>query len=94
MKLLREYCQEQFVKRGMIADIALHDKGDGNPHAHVLLTMRAVDENGLFHPKSKMVYVTDETGQRIRTANGNWKCRKENTVDWDDRCNAETWRRA
>jgi len=94
MKLLREYCQEQFANRGMIADIAQHDKGDGNPHAHVLLTMRAMDENGLFLPKSRLVYVTDKTGQRIRTANGNWKCRKENTVDWDDRGNAELWRRA
>ena len=94
MKLLREYCQEQFINCSMIADIALHDKGDGNPHAHVLLTMRAMDENGLFLPKARMVYVTDETGRRIKTANGHWKSRKENTVDWDDRRYAEVWRQA
>ena len=28
------------MKVGMCADIALHDKNDGNPHAHILLTMR------------------------------------------------------
>lgn len=45
-QLLRQYCQEQFVSKGMIADVALHDDHDGNPHAHVLLTMRPMDENG------------------------------------------------
>lgn len=44
--LLRDYCREFFVSKGMIADFAIHDKGDGNPHAHILLTMRAMDEKG------------------------------------------------
>ena len=36
--LIRDYCREFFVSKGMIADFAIHDKGDGNPHAHILLT--------------------------------------------------------
>ena len=44
--LIRDYCREQFVSKGMIADFAIHDKGTGNPHAHILLTMRALDESG------------------------------------------------
>mgnify|MGYP000840197439 FL=1 len=36
--LLRDYCREFFVSKGMIADFAIHDKEDGNPHAHILLT--------------------------------------------------------
>ena len=40
--LIRDYCREFFVSKGMIADFAIHDKGDGNPHAHILLTMRAM----------------------------------------------------
>ena len=44
--LIRDYCREFFVSKGMIADFAIHDKGNGNPHAHILLTMRAMDENG------------------------------------------------
>lgn len=34
---------ESFTSKGMIADWALHDKGDGNPHTHILLTVREVD---------------------------------------------------
>ena len=46
IRLMREYCQAQFVSKGMIADFAIHDKGDGNPHAHILLTLRPMDEQG------------------------------------------------
>ena len=45
-RVIRDYCREFFVSKGMIADFAIHDKGDGNPHAHILLTMRAMDETG------------------------------------------------
>ena len=44
--LIRDYCREFFISKGMIADFAIHDKEDGNPHAHILLTMRAMDETG------------------------------------------------
>ena len=45
-KLVREYVQTHFVKRGMIADIAYHDFDSHNPHAHVLLTMREITADG------------------------------------------------
>ena len=90
--LLRDYCQEFFVSKGMCADFAIHDKGDGNPHAHILLTMRAMDEKGKFLPKSRKVYDLDENGQRIRLPSGRWKSHKENTVDWNDQKYAEIWR--
>ncbi|MBR3621709.1 MAG: MobA/MobL family protein, partial [Clostridia bacterium] len=32
-ELVREFCKEQFVKKGMCCDFSIHDKGDGNPHA-------------------------------------------------------------
>lgn len=44
--LVRNFCQQCFVSRGMSVDFAIHDKGDGNPHVHILLTTRRVDENG------------------------------------------------
>ena len=50
VEMMREYCMNEFVLRGMIADLAIHDKGDGNPHAHILLTMRAMDEDGKWLP--------------------------------------------
>ena len=76
----------------MCADFAIHNKGDGNPHAHILLTMRAMDENGKFLPKSRKVYDLDENGERIRLPSGRWKSHKENTVDWNDQKYAEIWR--
>lgn len=90
--LLRDYCREFFVSKGMIADFAIHDKGDGNPHAHILLTMRALDENGKWLPKCRKVYDLDEHGERIRLPSGRWKSHKENTVDWNDQKYAEVWR--
>ena len=90
--LIRDYCREFFVSKGMIADFAIHDKGDGNPHAHILLTMRAMDETGKWLPKSRKVYDLDENGERIRLASGRWKSHKEDTVDWNDQKYAEVWR--
>ncbi len=76
----------------MIVDYAIHDKGDGNPHAHILLTMRAMDENGKWLPKARKVYDLDENGERIRLPSGECKSHKENTTDWDQKTNAECWR--
>ena len=92
LSMLKEFCNEQFVSKGMIADFAIHDKGDGNPHAHILLTIRAMDEHGKWLPKARKVYDLDENGERIRLPSGNWKCHKENTVDWNDQKYAEVWR--
>ena len=90
--LVRDYCRQQFVSRGMIADYAIHDKGDGNPHAHILLTMRTMDENGKWLPKARKVYDLDKNGERIRLPSGEYKSHKENTTDWDQKTNAELWR--
>lgn len=94
--LLREYIMEQFVEKGMIADLAVHDPDPPghNPHAHVMLTMRPMDEHGRWLPKSKKEYELDEGGNRIRDSSGKWKTYKVFTTDWDDRGNAEKWRHA
>ena len=89
---IKQYCQEQFVSQGMVADIAFHHDGDGNPHAHVLTTMRPLAENGKWAPKSRLEYVLDKDGNRIRLPSGNWKTRKVTTVDWDNQGNLEMWR--
>ena len=93
-RLVREYCSSQFVSKGMIADFNLHDTGGGNPHAHILLTMRPLDEKGAWLPKSKKEYVLDENGEKIRLLSGRYKTRKVDLVDWNNRENAEVWRRA
>lgn len=63
--LLRLYIQACFVSKGMIADFAIHDKGDGNPHAHIMLTMRGFTEKGEWNLKEKKVYALDDAGQKI-----------------------------
>ena len=93
-ELVREYCRQQFVSGGMIADYAIHDKGDGNPHAHIMLTLRAMDAHGRWLPKARKEYVLDERGERIRLPSGQWKSYKVKTTDWDDHGNAELWRSA
>ena len=44
--VLREYIKDNFVDKGMCADFNIHDKGDGNPHAHIMLTTRHVTPDG------------------------------------------------
>ena len=46
--LLTEYIQQQFVADGMCADVGIHDPDPPghNPHAHILLTIRPLDEQG------------------------------------------------
>ena len=65
-----EFCKQQFVSKGMIVDLAIHDPHPPghNPHAHVMLTMRAMDEHGKWLPKSRKVYDLDENGERIKTS--------------------------
>lgn len=46
IKLVVEYCQKNFVDKGMIADIAFHDLNGGNPHAHVMLTLKPIAADG------------------------------------------------
>lgn len=43
--LLREWVSENFVAAGMVADVCYHAKR-GNPHAHILLSLRDIDANG------------------------------------------------
>ncbi len=54
MALVKSFVQREFVDRGMVADIALQEApaGDGkpNPHAHILLAMRPLVEDGKTFP--------------------------------------------
>ena len=57
-----------------------------------MLTLRAMDENGKWLPKSKNVCALDENGNHIRAPNGSWKRVKVDTVDWNERKCGEIWR--
>ena len=51
ISLARRFANEQFVRAGMCADVCVHDKGDGNPHAHIMLTMRPINPDGTWGAK-------------------------------------------
>lgn len=92
VSVIRDYCRRHFVSAGMCADICIHAKKDGNPHAHVMLTMRPFDKDGHWAAKSRKEYILDDTGQRIRLKNGAFKTRKVDAIDWNDQGKAEVWR--
>ena len=94
IQLVRDYVQKNFVSVGMCADIAIHDKETGNPHAHIMLTMRPLEQSGEWGAKSKKEYILDKNGQRIKLKNGSFKSRKIDTVDWNSKEKAEVWREA
>lgn len=94
IQLIKEYVKENFVSAGMCVDFAIHDKQDGNPHAHIMLTMRPLKQSGEWDAKSKKIYVLDKSGQRIILKNGNFKSQKIDTVDWNSKEKAEVWREA
>ena len=94
IRLVREYCSSQFVSRGMCVDFAIHDTDSGNPHCHIMLTMRPLDERGAWAAKSKKDYDIDETGERIRLPSGRYKTHKVDLTGWNDKGNALLWRKA
>ena len=94
IRLVREYCSSQFVSRGMCVDYAIHDTGKGNPHCHIMLTMRPLDERGAWAAKSQKEYDLDENGERIRLPSGRYKTHKVDLTGWNDKGNALLWRKA
>ena len=92
IRLVHVYVREVFVASGMCADFSIHDKGDGNPHAHIMLTLRPLNESGEWGAKCRKEYDLDEHGQCIRLQNGNFKSHRVNTTDWNDPDKAEEWR--
>lgn len=97
MELARKFVQEQFVTKGMIADLAFHspEKEDGgipNPHFHVMTTMRPLNPDGTWGQKQRREYLLDEDGNRIRDKNGDYMFNAVHTTDWHEPETLEHWR--
>lgn len=59
VQLVRDFVEQNFVALGMCADVAIHDpqgRESENPHAHILLTVRPINERGKWEPKSQVEY--------------------------------------
>ncbi len=108
-EILLQYVQEQFVSKGMCADVAIHHpvKETQNPHAHVLLTLRPLDKNGKWTYKERKTYALDATGRRIPVIDPKtgkqkigprnqkiWKRTLTKVNEWNNRGMAEIWRKA
>ena len=63
VKLLTEYIQKNFVAEGMCADVAIHDTDGHNPHAHILLTVRPMDNKGRWQNKTEKEYLCVKNGE-------------------------------
>lgn len=92
-KLLEEFVQENFVERGMVADVAIHRDVEHNPHAHVMLTVRPFNEDGTWGNKKKKEYVRDENGDFILDKKGKKKYKTIELTDWDRKETLIEWRK-
>ena len=72
----------------------IHDTDKGNPHCHIMLTMRPLDERGAWAAKSKKEYDLDENGEHIRLPSGRYKTHKVDLTGWNDKDNTLLWRKA
>ena len=63
IELLQDFIREQFVSGGMCADAAIHDTDGHNPHAHILLTVRPLDEQGKWQYKTEKEYLCMRNGE-------------------------------
>jgi len=92
-RLTLDYCQEAFVDRGMVADIAIHRDDKNNPHFHVMLTIRPFSEDGTWGVKAKREYKFDKDGEHILDKNGKKAFNKVDTTDWNNKEVFKSWRK-
>ena len=64
-RLLSDFVSDTFVSDGMCADVAIHDPypPGHNPHAHILLTVRPLDEKGKWQYKTEKEYLCVKDGE-------------------------------
>ena len=95
---------ETFAQNGMCVDLAFHNK-KGNPHCHLMLTMRSLDINGHWLPKNSVQYKLDCNGNKIPVLDkqGNQKKEKNGkrvfekivtpTNNWNNKEKLLEWRK-
>ena len=64
-ELLTDFIQNNFVAEGMCADVAVHNPypPGHNPHAHIMVTVRPLDEKGNWQYKAEKEYVCVRNGE-------------------------------
>lgn len=86
IKLVRDFAKENFVDNGMCVDFSIHDKEDGNPHAHIMLTTRPIEQDGSWGVKQRKEYILDKNGQKqYDKKKQTYKCKTVKTTNWDSK---------
>lgn len=96
INLVRNFVKDNFVDKGMCADFAIHDKEDGNPHAHIMLTTRPIEKDGSWGTKQKKEYILDKNrNKQYDKKKKTYKCKTVKVNDWDSveflERNRESW---
>lgn len=60
--MLQDFIQKNFVDLGMAADFAIHNVDPNNPHVHIMLTLRPLDEKGKWQAKTQKEYLCVKDG--------------------------------
>lgn len=99
IELAREFVQKYFVSEGMICDLAVHqpDREEGgipNPHFHVLIPIRPLNDDGTWGTKQHRIYKLDEDGNRIKKENGGWEFDAVPTTNWGRPETLDLWHEA
>ena len=85
-KVLQEYIRQNITAQGYACTYVIHtDKDNSNPHAHILIANRQINEKGEWSTKSRKEYVLDEKGERIPVIDpktGEQKLGKRNERIW------------
>ena len=63
IELARQFAQDHFVNHGVAVDLAIHDHGDGNPHAHLYVTTRRLGPLGFDKYKARDLNPSFANGQ-------------------------------
>lgn len=63
--LLTEFVKDHFVADGMCADVCIHDTDGHNPHAHIMVTVRPLAENGQWQHKTEKEYLCLRDGEEL-----------------------------
>lgn len=61
--MLSKFVWEQATELGMCADVSIHDTDGHNPHAHILLTVRPLNEQGKWQAKTQKEYLCYRNGE-------------------------------
>ena len=64
-RLLTEFIKDNFVSDGMCADVCIHDTDGHNPHAHIMVTVRPLAENGQWQYKTEKEYLCVRDGEEM-----------------------------